>query len=849
MVVCFIGAALGIGVADLLEKWNGYEITSRPPLLWILLFLFSMGCILFFYRRFRKHTLYGSLWIVLLSASFFGFRYQYYTIFFPRSETGFRISTQSIPVFLDGWICDLPTAQIPGDPPLGRNIESDIWTQFTIKAKSVSNGRQWESCSGLVSVILSGKADTILEVGDLVRLKGYISCPPSTSNPCDIDKRYQMRTRRINARININRMENVQILTRNDRWRISRFFENLRRESQRTLEKNLSSRNAAIASAMILGLREDIDEDLQAQFRETGTAHILAISGMHLTIISGFFFYLLRFFSVPFRLRSIIIAMIVLFYFMLTDGRPPVLRASILIWTGCSAVFLKRSVLQLNNLVLAALCILIINPTELFQFGTHLSFMATATFLWLAQSSNKKLLPKEPLETDEDYNDLPDSEKEEDDDPSLANPPFRHPRHQMVLSFGKYFKDLFVTSGIVWIVLLPLIVRKLNLLTPIALALNPIIFIPMSIAYISGLLLVVFAWISPDLAVFFHYVPDFLFDIFLGILNTAHSLPYGYFWCIGIPVWFCWGIYLPLIAAFLFPDLREYGKIFLIFLLIWFGIGIAVHQIDRWNTMRKNELEITLFSIGHGSAALFNFPDGRTIVHDCGSFSSPHHAGTVLAKNIWNRGKNHIDLVILTHPDSDHYNAFDLLAKYFSIGGVVVPPIMFDKKNENVDALKRLIDAKGIPVYYRAKEDSLADLGFPEIRVLHPIAESVKKYRSVQSNANSLVALLEHEGRSLLFPGDLDTRNAVFLEELPLKLDLLIAPHHGGKSENYQRLLDWGRPHWILISGGMFQRNPESEHNLRKSGYVVYNTLENGAIQIRITKEKMKVDPWKRSDQ
>ncbi|MDO5581623.1 MAG: ComEC/Rec2 family competence protein [Planctomycetia bacterium] len=841
LAVCFVGAALGIGIGDLLNGLNGYEITSRPPLFWIVPFLFFTGCLFYFYRRFQERTIWGALLLVLLIASFFGFRFQLYSVCFPQSEIGFRTSRQSSPVFLDGWICDLPSAKLPSIPPLGRNIEPEIQTRFIVKAKAVSNGRQWDPCSGFVSVIVSGEADHLFRIGDLVRLKGYINRPSPVSNPCDFDMNFQLRTQRINTLININRPENVQILKRGERWMFLRFFGDLRRQSQKALEKNLSPRNAAIASAMILGLREDIDEDLQAQFQETGTAHILAISGMHLTIISGFFYFLLRIFCLSIRFRSACIALIILFYFMLTDGRPPVLRSSILVWTACLAVFMRRPVLQLNNLLFAALCILMYNPMELFQFGTQLSFLATAAFVWFAQKTVKEKTPKEPEIIDGTKEALSE-ERSKKRKASFTKGILT----RLGLKFCLCMKDLFLSSIVVWFVLLPIIVRKLNLLTPIALVLNPIIFIPMSFAFISGLILVVLAWISPGLAAYFSFIPDFLFDLFLGILNGAHACPGGYFWCPGFSDLFCWGFYLPLIAATLFSHLRKYKKAYLIFLLCWGTVCIGVHQIDQWIRLRKGESEIILFSVGHGSAALIHFPDGRVIVHDCGNFSAPRRVGTLLAKNLWKMGKTHIDLVIFSHPDSDHYNAFDLLAKYFSIGGAVVPPIMFDKKNQNVELLKKMIDEKEIPVFYKTKDESLAELGFPEIRILHPHRGNFQKYMPVQSNANSLVVLLEHEERNLLFPGDLDTRNALFLDEFPVKLDLLIAPHHGGKSENYQKILEWGRPRWILISGGLRQRNPASEQKLCDAGYIVYNTLEDGAIRIFITKEKMNVVPWRK---
>ena len=78
--------------------------------------------------------------------------------------------------------------------------------------------------------------------------------------------------------------------------------------------------------------------------------------------------------------------------------------------------------------------------------------------------------------------------------------------------------------------------------------------------------------------------------------------------------------------------------------------------------------------------------------------------------------------------------------------------------------------------------------------------------------------------------------NPPFLNSVGHKTDLLLAPHHGGTSQNAADLLKWSQPDWIVISGGSFQRNKATEQQLRDQGYHLLHTLDDGAIQIDITR-------------
>ena len=115
----------------------------------------------------------------------------------------------------------------------------------------------------------------------------------------------------------------------------------------------------------------------------------------------------------------------------------------------------------------------------------------------------------------------------------------------------------------------------------------------------------------------------------------------------------------------------------------------------------------TFLSVGHGCATVVELPDGRTILYDAGQFSSPGACAQTIAGCLWSRGITHLDAVVISHADADHYNGLPQLMKMISIGAVYVSPQMFDTSSSSLLALQESIQAAGIPIRYLQAGDRL----------------------------------------------------------------------------------------------------------------------------------------------
>jgi beta-lactamase superfamily II metal-dependent hydrolase len=143
------------------------------------------------------------------------------------------------------------------------------------------------------------------------------------------------------------------------------------------------------------------------------------------------------------------------------------------------------------------------------------------------------------------------------------------------------------------------------------------------------------------------------------------------------------------------------------------------------------------------------------------------------------------------------------------------------------------LEAKRIPVRIIGEGDDLSEYGLPRSPILHPPKEGFAEQHN--TNATSLVLRVEHRGVGILLPGDLDGREpSPFLLREPMPTAIVVVPHHGGRSQQTERLLEWTKPQTLIFSNGKLTYKPEAWEQLQKKGYEVRSTFLEGAIVLDI---------------
>lgn len=180
--------------------------------------------------------------------------------------------------------------------------------------------------SGLVRLTASGHLLHV-HAGDEVEIRGWLSRPFSPSNPGEFDFREYLAGQGIAAVASVDTPDAVRRIGRSSGWWFRRAMDGLRDRAEVVLMEQVGERQLPVASAILLGDRSLMGDDVRDAFAESGAMHLLAISGLHVGIFAAMFWFGCRLFGVSDRTTATVVIAAVVSYACLTGGRPSV-RAS-----------------------------------------------------------------------------------------------------------------------------------------------------------------------------------------------------------------------------------------------------------------------------------------------------------------------------------------------------------------------------------------------------------------------------------------------------------------------------------------------------------------------------------------
>jgi len=693
--------------------------------------------------------------------------------------------------------------------------------------------------------------------GDLVKLEGKLKEPRGFLNPGMTN--YGDRLRRQGVFYRVWSRNVLVIKEGKSLW--GAFFA-LRSALAKQMEEDFTPDVASFLKAVILGY-SDIDQDLRNSFNRSGTAHILAVSGTHLTLLSASLFLLFRLLILrlpaPLYLRlsqhvtatglALLLSLPPLFFYTLISGaRIPTIRSMIMILSFITAALLGRSKHWPSALALAAFAVLLWQPAAVFDISFQLTFVAVLSILLLSKWFISR---EEDLETDQIGQ---NSKLDQQSGKEIIS------KHSRYSKYSKYFKALIVVSVAASIGTAPLVAsyfHRISIISPLSnLLIMPLTgFLVVPLGLLHGLLLLTFG------GSFLEYVLQPLVSFFLEAVRFFGSIPYASF-SVGAPS--LWQIGVFYLALFL--PLRFRYRAFTFAAMIAFVVLTGAMD---------SGFQLALLDVGEGESLYLRLPDQKNILIDTGGLRFYDIGSSVVAPFLLGQGVRNIDTVILTHSDFDHSGGLRSIAESLSIGEVWWNGYSPQKKSNKIsNKIEKLAeDLAGIPFHVVKRGDYLEGSGY-RIEVLHPdesfSAKSKgtgkgkrkdKRYRS--SNNNSLVLKLTLNNRNFLLTGDIEKVAEEYLvnnEGTGLKSLLLKVPHHGGKTSATRDFLALVAPEVAIISAGKNNRfrhpHIETLKRLATTGARIYRTDRDGAVFIderdgrfRVrTYEDFRMKPWSGSD-
>ena len=572
------------------------------------------------------------------------------------------------------------------------------------------------------------------------------------------------------------------------------------------LAKAMPAGTAGLVQALLTGDRSGLSYAQMSDMKMAGVSHMIAISGMHVSILLGFFTLL----TGRRRLLTALLGIpLVLFFVLATGASPSVVRAAVMQIIFLIAPLLWRENDPPTSLCAALLLLLLRNPYAIADLSLQLSFGSMAGILfatrpvyhWLAAH----VVPKRWTKP------LPEMLKLTKRERLLRC--CKTLRRKAVFFV---FASVSTTLGAL-IFTVPVIAIRLGTFSLYGVLSNLVILWAVSICFVGGAVTGLLAWLWLPLGQLAGWVVAWPVRYILWMAKLIAHVPFALL-TTRTPYLAIWLVvsYLVLIPAIrcrkvVIPTLGILAGLLLTVALTYFD-GIP------------NEFRITALDVGQGQCICLQTPDFRA-VYDCGG-SNADDCGQHAAEHFLSTGQQRIDALILSHYDEDHIGGLPQLLYRVEVGRIYLSPNP-DETGAH-EAILQLAAAYDIPVTYVETEVTLPFSG-GSLTIFPPPS---------QQNDNSSLAILFSCGKyDMLASGDMDRydENLLLHQHLLPRTELYIAGHHGAKESSSEALLRTITPDCVLISVGTNRYGQPSEEALSRFAALsaaVYRTDQNGDISI-----------------
>lgn len=735
---------------------------------------------------------------------------------------------------VEGRIGKMGTLQAKG------NVLYNVKTEAGQTERNVSGRQGTSSQDGLPSI------------GSRVRISGSFSLYTEATNIGQFDARNYYAARKIYGQVKkaaIVYTEPPNIIGRGKEclWQ-------LRRHLAESFLEVYGEENGALLAAMLLGERTFLSEETQSLYKAAGALHVIAVSGLHISLLGLGLYRLLRRIFASQAPAAVISVLCMAAYVFLVGNPPSAVRAFIMFAMGLLAGYWKRTLDTPTALSLSAAIILMGNPFYIGQSSFLLSFLAILAISVFQPALKECLALINPYHFP--LSRLLDSRRawglrhlDPQKVPGVC--------HELLKKVG----NGLLSSFSVWIVTLPVQLFFFSEVSLFGIFFNLLIIPLMGVILllgIAGLFLKeishLFAFLAgnvfTDLEITVISICRYAEGIFFAIIKAGGSLADRLsftMWTPGKPAYGKMLIAFGLLLLFcLLGNLSENGRTFP--KKFWkYRLGILLGVILLLAKYPAHNLQITFLDVGQGDGICMELPDGRVYLMDGGSSDVSKVGNYRLVPFLKAKGIRKIDAVFLSHGDTDHINGIaELLEeKQISIDCVCLPA---GAEQEEFAEIKDLARARNISVRTIQAGDFWENNG-TKFWCLNPadVTES--------GNAASVVLYMEYQNFSMLLTGDLEGEGeksvaALLRSNAITGISVLKVAHHGSKNSTKEEFLRQCSPAVAVISCG--ERNTyghphkETLERLNDMGTAVYRTDCSGAVQITVTGSRMKVTKYRR---
>lgn len=634
-------------------------------------------------------------------------------------------------------------------------------------------------------VLVYENQQTTLKIGYKVKAAGSYAPLEEASNPGQFDQKAYYEARGIGM---VLKKAKLTVIEAKENIFFQKLYE-LRSFWAQNLEKITGKEEAALLKAMLLGEKSSLKKEQKELYQSGGISHILAISGLHISLVGMLLYRFLRKKKRSYPFSALVSGSCMVVYGFLTGFGVSAKRAVFMFLVYLGAELLGETYDVVSALALSGLLILAEQPLQLFQCGFQLSFL------------------------------------------SVGAVALGYPALQKRLGWKKKAAMSLLSGLSVTLFTLPCTLYWFYEWMPYAVFLNLIVIPLVPVVFLSGAAGMLTGGVSVAAGMFLAGASAGVLRFFQTLLERTEVLP-GSRAIIGQPELWQIALYYVLVGAAVWGGRcrarkKNQHRIEVRIFFIMFALCILCLPFHR-------PVEVTFLDVGQGDAVFLRTEAGTTCLIDGGSTTVSDVGTYRLLPFLKSRGVSSLDYLFLSHMDADHINgAEELLKDQFRgipIRHLCLSALPGDETRERLEKEARLF---GTELCYISRGTVFREKG-AEIRCLSPVKDQIKE----DENENSEVLMVEISGLRILFTGDLGEEGEQELLEAgtDLRAAVLKVGHHGSRFSTGEDFLEAVSPGFAVISCAEDNRYghpaPETVERLERAGCRIFYTMKSGAVTL-----------------
>ena len=720
-----------------------------------------------------------------------------------------------VPVNTASWIENHPQAVICGEVMQTTENEfsqsiylSNTYLIYQPKKKQSKKKQSKKISIENVKVFLKKKED--VPVGTVVLLSGKLERVEEKRNPGEFDSQQYYAAQHI-----FYFMKKAEILEKTENYSAyGQGLNQLRKYLCGVLEK-ISGEESGIFQAIVLGDKSSLDKVIKLRYQMAGIVHVLAISGLHISVIGMGLYNLLMKTGMGIWLSGIISLFFLLQYGIMTGGSVSTMRAVCMFLISVGAKITGRIYDLPTALAVSALLILGDSGAYLYNSGFLLSFSAVVGAGIVV--------------------------------PALS---------------GKYGKTVlaFMSSVGVLLTMLPVSLYFFGEVSLVGILLNLIVLPTVGIVLGSGVMGMVAGCVNFGAGGVLIFPGRILAQLYNELCKLTGKLEFGT-WVAGQPeLWQVVVYYVFMAGAVLAltyktPEKakahhRKKSEPFRlqrrITALVLMGIAL---MILVWRG--QEPFSVTCLDVGQGDGIVLRTPEGNCFLIDGGSADKSETGQYQILPYLKNQGISRIDGIFVSHTDQDHINGIQEILELttLNLNSVKIGSLYLPKWKNPPEAwlkLEELAMESGIQVKKLQSGDYLK-AGKLQLKILAPFEDAT----GMDVNEEGMVIQAEYEDFCGLFTGDMgaETEKKLAVQELLEDVDFLKVGHHGSRYSTSQQFLDIVKPEYAFISCSLTNTygHPSEEvvKRLEEAGCRISFTMKSGAVRLYLEKGKIRIWRYK----